>query len=286
MVAPAEAAPGWGLKGCEGIYLSMKGVTCRYGSRTALREISADVRRGEFVAVVGPNGSGKSTLVKAISAAIQPSSGQILLGGRPVGTITARDRARQVAVLAQETAVEFDFTVAEVVLMGRLPHLPRFGGESPGDREAVLRAMTLTGTLPFAERAVTELSGGERQRVMMARSLAQEPSLLLLDEPTAHLDIAFQVELLDLVRRLNQEQGLTVVAVLHDLNLASQYADRVLMLKEGALFTDGSPRIVITEQNVAAVYGSKVRVIVHPDDGSPHVILQSGNRSPVAAWAD
>jgi iron complex transport system ATP-binding protein len=238
------------------------------------------------VAVVGPNGSGKSTLVKAISAALPLAGGQILLGRRPVNTISARERARQIAVLAQETAVEFDFSVAEVVLMGRLPHLPRFGGESPGDREAVLRALTLTGTLPFADRAVTELSGGERQRVMMARALAQEPSLFLLDEPTAHLDIAFQVELLDLVRRLNQEQGLTVVAVLHDLNLAAQYADRVLMLKEGALFADGPPRSVITERNVAAVYGSRVRVIAHPDDGSPHVILQSSNRGPVAAWAD
>lgn len=260
------------------MYLSVERITCRYGPCPVLSDFSLALERGDLLAVVGPNGSGKSTLVKAISNTLPPAGGRILLGGRDVKGMPARELAREVAVVAQETGIDFDFTVEEVVLMGRLPHLARFRGESPADHAAVRRAMEETNTLHLKDRLVTRLSGGERQRVVVARALAQGPGLLILDEPTAHLDIAHQVELLDLTRRLNREQGLTVLAVLHDLNLAAQYASRILMIKEGRRFAEGAPAEVVTEANVAAVYGSRVRVMPHPEEGSPHVILLSGRR--------
>lgn len=264
------------------MYLAAERITCAYGQRPVLVDLSLSIRQGEFVAVVGPNGSGKTTLIKALSRSLHPASGRVLLAGRDVHRMEARELARQMAVVAQETAIEFDFTVEEVVLMGRLPHLARFRGETAQDHAAVQRALVATDTLSLKDRSVTRLSGGERQRVMVARALAQEPRLLILDEPTAHLDIAHQIELLDLVRRLNREQGLTVVAVLHDLNLASLYASRLVMIKEGRLFADGAPRQVVTEANVAAVYGSRVRVLTHPEEGTPHVILLSGEKGGVA----
>ena len=264
------------------MYLTVEQITCAYGSRPVLTDFSLGVSRGEFVCVVGPNGSGKSTLIKALSRSLRPVHGRVLLGGRDLSALGAKELARQMAVVAQETAIEFDFTVEEVVLMGRLPHLSRFRGETEADHAAVHRALVATNTLYLKDRLVTGLSGGERQRVVVARALAQEPSLLLLDEPTAHLDIAHQIELLDLARRLNREQNLTVVAVLHDLNLASLYASRLIMIKEGRLFADGAPRQVVTEANVAAVYGSRVRVLTHPEEGTPHVILLSGERGGLA----
>jgi iron complex transport system ATP-binding protein len=260
------------------VYLRVDGLTCGYGARMVLDGFSLALHRGEFLAVVGPNGCGKSTLVKAVSRALRPAAGTVSLAGRDIWQMRPRELARQVAVVAQETGVEFDFTVEEVVAMGRLPHLSRFRRETEADERAVRRAMEATNTLPLASRLVTGLSGGERQRVMVARALAQEPELLLLDEPTAHLDITHQIELLDLTRRLNRERGLSVVAVLHDLNLAAQYAARLLMMKDGRRFAEGSPTEVVTESNVAAVYGSRVKVTVHPEEGSPHVILLSGER--------
>jgi iron complex transport system ATP-binding protein len=259
------------------VYLCVDHLTCGYGSRPVLKEFSASVARGEFVAVVGPNGCGKSTLIKAISRVLRPTGGRVLLDGRDLADLRPRDVARQLAVVAQESTFEFDFTVEEVVLMGRLPHLSRFRGETEQDRRIAREAMAATDTLDLASRLVTRLSGGERQRVMVARALAQEPSLLILDEPTAHLDIAHQVDLLDLTRRLNRERGLTVLAVLHDLNLAAQYAGRLLMVKDGRPFADGTPAAVVTEANVASVYGSRVRVVPHPVEGSPHLFLLSGD---------
>jgi len=260
------------------MYLSVEHLTCGYGTRPVLSDFSCAVDRGEFVAVVGPNGSGKSTLVRAISRSLKPMAGRITLKGRDVAGLPAVDLARQMAVVAQETKVDFDFTAEEIVLMGRMPHVARFRGERDEDFAAVQRAMEETNTLHLKDRLITSLSGGERQRVMVARALAQEPSLLVLDEPTAHLDIAHQIDLLDRTRRLNREKGLTVIAVLHDLNLAAQYATRLVMIRDGRLYTDGPPADVVTEANVAAVYGSRVRVMRHPEEGSPHVILLSGGK--------
>lgn len=259
-------------------YLVAEGLTCGYGLAAVLTDFNLAVAQGEFLAVVGPNGSGKSTLLKALTRTLAPARGRVALGGREIWSMRSAAFARRVAVVAQEAPVDFEFTVAEVVLMGRLPYLRPFRGEGPADHAAVARALAATDTQYLAERLVTGLSGGERQRVMVARALAQEPELLVLDEPTSHLDIGHQVELLDLIRRLNREQGVTVVAVLHDLNLAAQYASRMVMIREGRLHAEGAPGAVVSEQNVRAVYGSRVRVMAHPEEGSPHVILLSGQR--------
>lgn len=264
-------------KGGACVDLSVERITCRYGARTVLEGFSLEVAPGEFLAVAGPNGSGKSTLVRAIAGTLPLAGGRIRLGQRDLARTPARERARLLAVVAQETAVEFDFAAEEIVMMGRLPHLRRFQGERQQDRTAVRESMERTDTWQLCDRLITGLSGGERQRVLVARALAQEPRLLLLDEPTAHLDIAHQVELLDLVRRLNREQGVTVITVLHDLNLAALYASRLLMIKEGRMVAEGSPRTVVTEANVAAVFGSRVRVLSHPVEGTPQVMLLSGD---------
>lgn len=266
------------------MYLRLESVSSGYGARPVLQGFSLEVERGDFLAVVGPNGSGKSTLVRTICRAIRPQAGRVSLEGQDLSRLPARALARKMAVVAQETAVEFELTAHEVVALGRIPHLRPLRGESEQDRAVVRRAMALTNTADLAERLVTRLSGGERQRVMVARALAQEPEILILDEPTAHLDIAHQVELLDLTRRLNREQGLTVIAVLHDLNLASQYADRLLMLKAGRSWADGAPEAVLTEQNIMAVYGSRVKVIPHPVESRPHVLLLSREGASVGPF--
>ncbi|OTA40989.1 MAG: iron ABC transporter ATP-binding protein, partial [Symbiobacterium thermophilum] len=244
--------------------LRIESLTAGYGGEPVLKGLDLAVARGEFLVVVGPNGSGKSTLVRAVTGALTPTGGRILLEGRDLRTLRPREVARVLAVVAQDTSVGFDFTVEEVVALGRTPYLPPLRSETPRDRAAVERAMRLTGTAPLAGRVITALSGGERQRVMVARALAQEPRLLILDEPTAHLDIANQVEVLDLVRRLNRTEGLTVLAILHDLNLAALYADRLVMLKDGRVWAGGPPAEVLTEANILTVYGSRVKVVRHP----------------------
>lgn len=257
------------------MFLRAESVTAGYGAQPILNGLDLSVERGEFLTVVGPNGSGKSTLVRTLTRALTPMAGRVLLDGRDLRKMRPRELARLLAVVAQETAVGFDFTVEEVVSLGRTPHLAPFRGETPRDRTVIEGAMRQTNTFHLADRLITRLSGGERQRVMVARALAQEPQLLILDEPTAHLDIAHQIELLDLARRLNREVGLTVVAVLHDLNLAALYADRFFMMKEGRCWAEGGPADVLTEANVLAVYGSRVKVIRHPVAGTPHLILLS-----------
>lgn len=265
------------------MYLHVDRITCRYGARPVLADFSLEVPQGDYLVIVGPNGSGKSTLAKAINRTLRPVAGRVLLDGRDIYALPAKELYREMAVVSQETAIDFEFTVEEVVALGRLPHLKRFRGETEADIAAVHRALALTSTLHLKDRLATGLSGGERQRVMVARALAQEPRLLILDEPTAHLDIAHQIELLDLTRELNRTRGLTVIAVLHDLNLAAQYASHMLMIKAGERFAQGGPEQVLTEDNILAVYGSRVRVMQHPVYGTPHVFLLSGQAPREAA---
>lgn len=256
--------------------LRIEGLRVRYGRELVLQELSLHVRAGEFVALVGPNGSGKSTLVRAISGTVPLAGGRILAGtGRSLDLrrISANERARLIAVLAQETKVDFAFSAGEVVGMGRLPYVGRFQREAASDWAIVRQAMEETCTTHLAERPITQLSGGERQRVLFARALAQEPKLLLLDEPTAHLDLTHSVELLSLVRRRNQREGLTVVAVLHDLNLAAQVADRILVMQRGEIVADGRPEAVIEPELIARVWATPVQVVSHPVSGAPQVLL-------------
>lgn len=255
------------------IRIQVDDVTLAYGAEPVVAGASFHVRQGEWVGLIGPNGSGKTTLLKAVSRVLAPRQGTIAVDSVPVQQYRPPALARRMAVVAQQSPMPDDFTVRDVVAMGRIPHLGRFQGEGPHDIEAVERALALTGTAELADRPVGELSGGERQRVALARGLAQEPSLLLLDEPMNHLDIGFQAEILDLLAHLVRHEGLTVISVQHDLNLAAQYCDRLILLKEGRVRAVGRPEDVITEELIEEVYGVPVRVAPHPVTGTPCVHL-------------
>ena len=196
-----------------------------------------------------------------------------MLCGRDINSFSTREIARNIGVVPQNGSVAFSFRVGEVVMMGRSPHMGRFSAEGPVDYLVARRAMERTGVLEFAERFMDELSSGERQRVILARALTQEPRVLLLDEPTSHLDINYQVSMMDLIKELNRAEGLTVIVVIHDLNLASQYCDSLIMLKDGRVFAAGRPEDVLTETNVEAVYGTPVIITPHPALGCPQVFL-------------
>jgi iron complex transport system ATP-binding protein len=241
-----------------------------YGERPAIRDVSIAIGEGEMLAIAGANGSGKSTLLALLSGVRRPSAGTVRLAGRPLDTYGRRELARTIAVVPQETAIAFPYRVAEMVLIGRAPHLHGIGLERAHDVAAAERAMARTGVLALADRPLTELSGGERQRVIVARALAQEPRVLLLDEPTTFLDLRHAIEILDLVVDLNRREGLTVVAVLHDLTIAAMYFPRLAFLREGRLAVDGAPADVVTEATIRAVFDADVEVRTG-DDGVPTV---------------
>lgn len=246
-----------------------------YGTRRVFSNVSFTAEPGSFMGVVGPNGAGKTTLLKCLAGLLPPSSGQIKLGKGDLSKLSRAAIAKIVAVVPQDIQVQFDFTVEEFVMLGRLPHRRRSLREARRHREVVDRAMTMTGVEAFAQRPVPSLSGGERQRIAISRALAQEPRVLLLDEPTSHLDIRHQVDVLDLVQSMCANQGITVVGVFHDLNLASMYCDQLMMLADGAARLLGAPREVITQRNVAAIYGDRVVVDKHPIYDVPLVAPRS-----------
>ena len=255
------------------VKLRLENVSLGYGKRTVLHNISFEAKPGELLGIIGPNGSGKSTLIRGITRLISPRSGRIFLDGRDVASMSHRELAQMMAVVPQNPSLPELFSAFEVVLMGRTPHLGLFRYETENDLAVVTKAMESTKTLAFAERRIGELSGGERQRLTIARALAQEPKILLLDEPTAHLDINYQIETLDLITDLCAEQGLTALVALHDLNLAAQYCDRIIMISGGRIHAEGSPREVITTQNVKEVYGAEVCIAPHPLNDLPATLI-------------
>ena len=227
-------------------------------SRRVLSSVTLDVAAGEFVALVGTNGAGKTTLLRLLAGTLPPAAGRITLGGRSIATMSRIDAARRVAYLPQSLELPDGFRVSELVEMGRAPHAQRLFGVTDGDRLAVERALRAAGASELAGRYPGELSGGERQRVLVAMALAQEPQLLLLDEPTLHLDLAHQLALLESVSRLQPARELAVVAVFHDLNLAASFAPRVAVLAEGRIAADGRPEEVLTPALVEEVFGVTV----------------------------
>jgi ABC-type cobalamin/Fe3+-siderophores transport system ATPase subunit len=220
-----------------------------------LRGVSITLGAGEMVGLVGPNGAGKTSLLKLLGGLRRPTSGDINLMGKPLASYNARDVARQIASVPQSTSAEFAFTVREVVLMGRSPHLGRFEIERVVDHEIANQAMRRMDVQVLAERFLPTLSGGERQRVFTARALAQQPRILLLDEPTANLDVGHQLDLLDLVRGLTRNEGLGVIAAVHDLDLAVQYCDRLILLHKGERLAEGAPEAVLTPESLSAAFG-------------------------------
>jgi len=270
--------------GCDemGVKIRVDSLSFLYGTQSVFSNVSLAVEPGSFTGVVGPNGAGKTTLLKCLAGLLRPSSGRVRLGDDEVSSLSREAMARIVAVVPQDNQVRFDFTVEEFVMLGRLPHHQRVIRETRHDREVVARAIALTGMEAFACQSIVALSGGERQRAAISRALAQEPKVLLLDEPTSHLDIGHQVDVLDLVHGMCAGQGVTVVGVFHDLNLASMYCDQIIMMADGTARLHGTPRKVLTQRNVEAIYGDRVVVDQHPVCGVPLVVPVSGraaNRS-------
>ncbi len=255
------------------VSLQMCQVCFSYLDGLVLHDINLSVGVGEMVGLIGPNGSGKTTLIKLASGILKPNRGEIKLDNSNLRQLSRKSIARSIAVLPQQFNIPFAFTTTEVVTLGRIPFLKVFAGESEIDRQFVKNALELVGVSDLRERRFDELSGGERQKIILAMALAQQPKLLLLDEPTVHLDITHQVEILELVRKLNAEQGLTVVAAMHDLNLAALYFDRLILLKDGRVSADGTPAQVLTEEKIREVYSASVRVGQHPVTGVPHIVI-------------
>lgn len=253
-------------------HLSVEKLAFNYGNKIVLDEISLQVEQGGFVAIVGPNGSGKSTLLKNLSAALIPLGGQVFLDGEALFKVEPQRLAKKLAVVPQETLVQFPFTVMETVLMGRMPHQKRFQGDTEEDLAIAERALAMTNTAHLRERLITELSGGERQRVIVARALAQEPQVLLLDEPTAHLDLQHQMELLHLLQDLNEKSNVTVLAVLHDLNLAARFSKHVVLLHDSHIYAAGLPEIVLTAAHIREVYGMEVIITANDLTGRFNII--------------
>lgn len=253
----------------------VQGIACRYDSIPALDGVSLQIAKGEFAGVVGPNGSGKTTLLRVIHSLIAPERGMVWLRGTDVAGLTPRQVASVVATVPQQPQHGFGFSVQDIVMMGRFPHIPLFATESKADIEVVREAMERTRTWHLRARPVDELSGGERQRVLLARALAQAPEVLLLDEPTAHLDIRYQLEMMELIAGLNTE-GLTVIAALHDLNLASMFCRLLVLLHEGGIAAVGTPGEVLTPERLRSVYGAEVEVRTHPVTGRPLVTVLGG----------
>lgn len=261
---------------------SLEDVTFSYsrGKRAeleaALKGLSCLILSGRVLGILGPNGSGKSTLLKLLARVFRPQTGTIEILGESLSGLSQLNVAKRVALVPQETLQVFPFTIAEMVLMGRSPHHQGWGGwhwEDSQDWAVAQNAMEELDVAHLGNRLVTEVSGGERQRAVIARALVQEPQILLLDEPTAFLDLHHQLDIARIIKRLNRERGLTVILVSHDLNLASQYCDQVLMLNHGRLAAMGSPQTVIKPEVIEAVYGCSVLVDRHPQSGLPRVSL-------------
>jgi len=253
--------------------IRLENIGFSYREHRVLREVSFSVEAGDFLGILGPNGSGKTTLIKVIDGILMPGEGTVFLRGKDIRAMKRRDIARTMAVVPQESPFVFSYTVEEIVLMGRSPHLGNLAFETDRDRDMARRALEETDTASVAGRSFNELSGGERQRVLIARALAQEPALLLLDEPTAFLDLRHQIAFMNLLAGLNREKGLTILAVTHDINLAALFCGKILLLKEGRIHALGPPKEVITETGIREVYRVRAAVDRHPGTGAPRVTV-------------
>jgi len=254
----------------------IKSLSFSFGEKRILKDISLDISDGEFIGLMGPNGSGKTTLLRCLMDYLPSEKGAILIDMKPVHTLSPAEIARIFAVVPQSSNTDFPFTCYDIVMMGRMPHIKsRLSGETAKDAKAVREAMERTDTWRFSGRLFSELSGGERQRVIIARAIAQSPKAMLLDEPTVYLDISGQLEVMDLVKKLNQENGITIVAVLHEVNLAAKYCDRIALLNDGRLEAIGAPQDVLTPETIKSVYGVDVVVRKDPFTKAVYVMPRS-----------
>ncbi|MGQ9657224.1 MAG: heme ABC transporter ATP-binding protein [Fimbriimonadales bacterium] len=263
--------------------LRAESITAGYRRTPVVFEASLQVARGQVVALLGPNGSGKTTLLRVLARTRAPFSGHLTLDGQPYDAYTPTAFAQRVAYAPQETPAEMGFSVAELVMMGRYPHQKGFWGTTQADRDAVQQAMALTQIQHLATRTISQLSGGERQRVNLARALAQQAQYLLLDEPTTHLDLRHQTHLMHTLHHYAHEQGIGVLIVLHDLNLASQYADHVALMQSGRIVAQGAPETVLQPALLETVYHTPVLVQTNPTTGKPLVFALAPDDAPQVA---
>ncbi|MBO6242933.1 MAG: ABC transporter ATP-binding protein [Butyrivibrio sp.] len=251
------------------------GINAGYDNRLIIEDMNLSIPAGKFSVLIGPNGCGKSTLLKSFARLLAPSKGNILLDGKPICELPTRQLAKKVGLLPQSPIVPAGITVADLVARGRFPYQNLFGQLSKTDYEAISYAMCAMGITDLADKQVDSLSGGQRQRVWIALALAQDTDILLLDEPTTYLDIAYQVEILDCLARLNREKKVTIVAILHDINLSIRYADHIFAMNKGKLVANGSPKDIITSDLMHEIYGMESSIILDPETGDPYVIPRS-----------
>ncbi|MFS8214283.1 ABC transporter ATP-binding protein [Paenibacillus polymyxa] len=255
--------------------LEVAGLTRAYGEFHALKNISWSVDEGTWWGIIGPNGSGKSTLLHLLSGVDQPTSGNVHIYGKKVGSYSRKELSRLIAVLQQEGLPPVGYTVREVVEMGRFPHQDWLGREKGVDVEAITdRVLEQLGLTTLADRALDRLSGGQRQRVALAKVMVQEPRILLLDEPTTYLDLRYQLEFMELLADWRQETGVTIIAVLHDLNLTAQFCEDLLVLKDGMVEGLGASSKLLTEDRIRRVYGVEPVMLPHPDSSVPQLLLR------------
>ncbi|MFA7653312.1 MAG: ABC transporter ATP-binding protein [Candidatus Omnitrophota bacterium] len=253
--------------------LKIANLSAGYFGEDIIKGISLEINAGDFIGIIGPNGSGKTTLLRLCSKVLHPRKGKIYFDNNDIFAMDLKGFCRKVAFVSQDISTGFSFSVMELALMGRIPHLKRLQFETKKDIEICERALALTDSSGLKEKIVNELSAGERQRAIISRALAQEPVLLLLDEPTAHLDIGHQIQVMDLLKKLNHRNNLTIIMILHDLNLASAYCNRICLLDNGNIFKEGQAEDVLTYENIEAVYKTVVLVNTNPVTGRPNVVL-------------
>ena len=256
--------------------LEIQNITLNYGQRTVIKDLSFRLSPGELLGLVGPNGCGKTSIIKSLSRVLTPNSGKISLDGKELTETSRQELARIIGVVPQNPSLPETFTVFEVVILGRNPHLGLLSGESARDIAVVWQAMDRTGITHLAKRRIGELSGGEKQRVTIARVLAQEPQVILLDEPTANLDISQQMGIMDLITGMCRDKNIAGLIAIHDLNVAAQYCTRIIMLKDGEMYAEGTPGEVITAENVREVFDAETSIYPHPENNLP-MVLPNGN---------
>lgn len=254
------------------IVLSIKDLYFSYEDQNILSNINIDIEKGKFISIIGPNGSGKTTLLKNISSVLSPDKGKVFFLGKDIQEYRRKQLSKYIAYVPQSSYINFEFTAGDIVLMGRSPFLKPFESEKTEDIKIAENAMKMTNVYEIKDKKITEISGGERQRVMIACALAQTPKVILLDEPVSNLDIQHQIEILSVLKELSKSKEMTVITVLHDLNLSAEYSDLVVLLKEGRIIEYGTPKDVITEENIDKAYNTNVYMTKNPMTGNPHII--------------
>lgn len=253
----------------------LENVTCGYGNKEVLKNISLEIEPGKIIGLIGPNGSGKTTFLRSLTKILAPRQGEILYKGKNLSKISPREYAREVAVIPQRIELPFNTSVEEFVSLARFAYLGRFENLVSKDRKIIEEILRLTDLSGLTTQDIREISGGELQRVILAQGFAQEPKVLILDEPTTHLDITHQIKILDLLKKMNRDSGLSIILSLHDLNLAAEYCDRLILLNERKIFKDGTPQEVLDYRSIEAVYKTLVVVKENPISKKPYVILVS-----------